>query len=118
MVWSFSNERASIKLTLEQSRSKRDIAIRHAQNNLAALRVKASDKAFRHDRTDLFRREIHHSNDQLTQKVRWLIQIGDLSTRFLDAYFRSKIDTQHISWLPRFRKNSGFYNSANSEFDF
>jgi len=79
--------------------------------------MKAGNKAFRHEWGDVSRREIYHGDNEFAQKVGRLIQICDLGARLLAAYFRSEINSQHISWFPRFRKGSRFYNSSDSEFN-
>ena len=62
----------------EQSRAQWHIMLRHAECHSAVGIMETSDKALRHDRTDLLRRKINDGHDKPADKAVWLVERSDL----------------------------------------
>lgn len=88
-----------------------------AKRDLAKCVVKARDQALGHDGADLFRREVHDSDDELAHQRLGLIQACDLRTRLAQTNLGTKVDLQSVSRLACLRKGLGRDDLANAEFN-
>jgi integrase len=109
--------RPRVAAGLKKPPAVRDRETRLNQHHVALGIGKAEREHFRHERSNLLRREIDHGGDLLPHQLLERIKFDDLRGTALVANCGTEIDREFVGRFARFGKRLGFYDGTHADFD-